>query len=188
VFPALNTDFRFWDFENNKTDKIQDWKKMLKVESVAVALLGNTIGNLKDCSRAFKNIVESCNAGDNILIGYSTYDPSVNPCNYLKSYKTELFQRVVIEPFVMWGIDPGKISLDIYFEERSVVGDLKICEDVWDKSGKILLPKGEAVRCLQSKRFIPEEIYELVIDNKCKIITENYNRELCRSAILLEVL
>ncbi|MBV1849995.1 L-histidine N(alpha)-methyltransferase [Catellatospora tritici] len=147
-----------WDFESGATGSIARWRR--KDEPVLGLMLGHTIGNPVDPLSVLRNMRDSLNPGDLILISVALLPERADEARILSPYRNETFTNAAIEPLRAAGIPSELIRFDLCLRDVDVIGDAIITGNVTAMG--IDIAAGERIRCFKSRRFRGAEFGRLV--------------------------
>lgn len=161
-FERERPDIRFadelWDVEDGPTTKIGEWRP--DGPPLTVLFLGNTIGNLERPGAALRHIQRSMRIGDTLVIGATLRAGNTEAEAMLLPYRNQVFRNAALEPLAASGISPDDVDFRLRYEKDEVVGHAVLLRPLFLLDQE--LPAGHSVRCFVSRRYLPNEIDDLV--------------------------
>jgi uncharacterized SAM-dependent methyltransferase len=123
-------------------------------------MLGQTIGNPDNPLRVLRNLRNSFQRGDALLVSVALPLECADEARILRPYRNEIFTRAVIEPLQAAGIPSELVHFDLRLRGNVVVGDAVVTANVTAMG--IDIAAGERIRCFRSRRFSVGELCRLV--------------------------
>lgn len=164
VLDPVTVSFERWDIEAGATDHIRAWRKNSHAQ-LMVSFLGQTLGNLEDPIVALRNIRDSVEVADTLLLSVALQIPNRTPDDYLRSYQNPTFMEAIAEPLRMIGIDTKRGKLSLSYEDNAVVGTFTLTADQAIRHplrSPLTLSAGITIRCFISRRFKSEDIEKML--------------------------
>jgi L-histidine N-alpha-methyltransferase len=147
-----------WDVESGPTSLIHEWRR--GGEPIVVGLFGQTIGNVEDASTTLANVHDSLEPGDTLVLTLALRRHDEPSARALAPYRSGLFHDAVLEPMRAAGIAAGDMDLRMSFLDDTVVGEVELRREVTIDGHR--LAAGHRVRCFRSRRFVPDQVPQLL--------------------------
>lgn len=127
---------------------------------MVACLLGHTLGNVDDPRTVLRNIRDSCDSGDFLLLSVATQPPRIDG-SLLRPYQSDEFREMMFEPLRILGLKVDDLTLRLGFDEDgNVFGDVQIARQITFHG--VNITPGQALRCFYSRRFRPAELTRLL--------------------------
>ena len=154
--PGVECASGWWDVEAGATARISAWRDPR--HPVLLCLLGHTLGNLEDPTRALRNLAFSAQPGDLLFVSLSLMPPGADTDAVLAPYRNEVFSAAVLEPLRAADIEGDSVRLGLSLRGRTVLGEAVFTRPV--TLGGHEFRNRDVVRCFTSERFLPGEALE----------------------------
>ncbi|AVT28195.1 hypothetical protein C6361_00300 [Plantactinospora sp. BC1] len=147
-----------WDFEDLPLSCVERWRA--GEEPVLVCLLGHTLGNVEDPSRALGNLAAGLRNGDVLLASVLLRQPAALVESTMTAYRTHAFRCAALEPLIACGLRPSDLELVLRYVDSTVVGEVTLLRDA--RVEGLDLAGGHHFRCFLSRRFTCDEVVRLI--------------------------